>query len=310
MKTTETHCMAGYTKLFNSILYSTIWQEPNETKILWITLLAMSDQYGEVHASIPGLAKMAGITLQECQDALGRLLAPDPFSRTPDNEGRRIEPVEGGWLLLNHAKYRGLMSVEERKEYNRKKQAERRSRIKKDADVSMTVNDKSAMSAHTEADADTKADSKAEEVPPSPPKGGKSIGLDLLGEPIEPPPSEEQSPQKQIISKELADAIWKAFPSRGRENSSKKETLEEIQKIPAKERPTIEEVIKAIEAWKLSPKWTDDGGQYVQGVHRWINKRQWENIPEPAKPKTGSTYADRNPIGQEVIHVQNERIFQ
>ena len=55
-----------FTKLFNSILDSTIWQEPPATKLVWITLLAMSDRNGDVHASIPGLAKRAGVTLEEC----------------------------------------------------------------------------------------------------------------------------------------------------------------------------------------------------------------------------------------------------
>lgn len=31
--------MNGYTKLFNSILDSTIWGESDETRLVWITLL-------------------------------------------------------------------------------------------------------------------------------------------------------------------------------------------------------------------------------------------------------------------------------
>lgn len=129
--------MSGFTKLFNSILHSTVWSEPNEVRILWITMLAMANKHGEVMASVPGLARMAGITIDETEHGLSRFMEPDPYSRTPDHEGRRIEKVEGGWLLLNHGKYRALMSAEERREYNRRKQAERRAKL------SMTVNDKS-----------------------------------------------------------------------------------------------------------------------------------------------------------------------
>jgi hypothetical protein len=48
-------------------------------------------------------------------DALKRLSSPDPYSRTKDHEGRRIEEVEGGWRILNYLKYRNLKSHEERR---------------------------------------------------------------------------------------------------------------------------------------------------------------------------------------------------
>jgi hypothetical protein len=150
-----------FTKLFNSILDSTIWQEPLETKVVWITMLAMVDRGGEVHASIPGLAKRAGVSLDECEQALECLKAPDRYSRTQEHDGRRVAEIDGGWRLLNHGKYRALLSAEERREYNRLKQAEyRKAKPAKDVnDMSMTVND-NVSNAHiteSEAESDTEA---------------------------------------------------------------------------------------------------------------------------------------------------------
>ncbi len=122
--------MAGYTKLFSSILHSTIWQEQNEIKVLWITMLAMADKDGIVAAAIPGLAKMAGISIACTEEGLNKFMSPDKFSRTPDHEGRRIEVADGGWRLLNYPKYRRLMSAEERREYERTKKATYRARQK------------------------------------------------------------------------------------------------------------------------------------------------------------------------------------
>jgi len=82
-------------------------------------MLAMADQHGRVWASIPGLANRAQVSLANTEIALNRFLAPDQYSRTPDNEGRRIEIIDGGWRLLNHAKYRALRDQEHRKEYKR-----------------------------------------------------------------------------------------------------------------------------------------------------------------------------------------------
>lgn len=98
--------MSGYTPLFSSIIASTIWRESKETKIVWITMLAMSDARGVVEASIPGLADMAKVSLEECKVALSVLMSPDEYSRTKDHDGRRIEEVDGGWLVLNIGKFR------------------------------------------------------------------------------------------------------------------------------------------------------------------------------------------------------------
>jgi len=154
-----------FTKLFNSILDSTIWQEPKETKIVWITMLAMVDRCGEVHASIPGLARRAGVTIPECELALACLLSPDTYSRTKDHDGVRIAEIDGGWALLNHGKYRTLLSAEERREYNRRKQAEYRSKAAANDCLNVKdscINVKECVSnAHiTDADTDTEVESE------------------------------------------------------------------------------------------------------------------------------------------------------
>jgi len=110
--------MPNYTKLFNSIITSTIWTEDDKTRIMWITMLAMADKNGEVHASIPGMARVSGMAVSDAEKAMDKLLSPDPYSRTPDNDGRRIMPIDGGWELLNHAKYRAMASKEDAKTAN------------------------------------------------------------------------------------------------------------------------------------------------------------------------------------------------
>lgn len=98
--------MSGYTPLFNSIITSSIWQEPNHVRIIWITLLAMSDASGKVEGSIPGLANVANVTISECSEAIEILSTPDLYSRTKDFEGRRIHKIEGGWQIYNLKRFR------------------------------------------------------------------------------------------------------------------------------------------------------------------------------------------------------------
>ncbi len=159
--------MNGYTKLFQSILASTIWNEPNETRLVWITLLAMADKEGVVEASVPGLAVFARVSDQACRKALKRFMTPDRDSRSPEFEGRRIEPVSGGWRLLNHGKYRAKMGADERREYNRVKQAEYRRR--KQVSLTVNENEQSQHIAEAKAEADKDQD-RPRGGPADPPK--------------------------------------------------------------------------------------------------------------------------------------------
>lgn len=139
-----------FTKLFSSITESTIWCEDSDTRIVWVTMLAMADRKGRVWASIPGLANRARVSLEATEKALGRFLAPDKYSRTPDHDGRRIEPIDGGWLLLNHEKYRAMRDEEEK----RIKDAERQRRHRESVTRMRDSHTKSQEVAQAEAEAE------------------------------------------------------------------------------------------------------------------------------------------------------------
>jgi hypothetical protein len=149
--------MSGYTKLFSSIVGSTIWSEDDHTRLVWITMLALANWHGEVEASVPGLAKLASVPLESVEQALRKLSQPDPYSRTKDHDGRRIEEIDGGWLILNHAKYRERASREDKREQGRVRQARFKQRRSANAQVTqgsahVTPNNKT--SAHTDTDTD------------------------------------------------------------------------------------------------------------------------------------------------------------
>lgn len=116
--------MNGFTLLWSRILDSSIWMESKETRIVWITLLAMKDKDGLVKAAKIALAHRARVSVEECDAALAILMAPDPQSMTPANEGRRIEEVAGGWQILNHDLYR--FSTEAKREFWKEQKAEQR----------------------------------------------------------------------------------------------------------------------------------------------------------------------------------------
>jgi hypothetical protein len=268
--------MANYTKLFNSIITSTIWTEDDKTRLVWITMLAMCDQNGEVQASVPGIARLSGVSVEDAEMAINKLLSPDKHSRTPDNEGRRIAPIEGGWELLNHAKYRRMASLADTKEATAKRVKRHRDR---NANVTQCNGDVTVVSAN---------------VTPA------STNVTLLSDKAEAEAEayllkDGQSTEKKVHTKnkitcpissdvsEILKFIWENCPAKSRERSSKKELLAEWNKMKASERPSQETIKTALDAWNASAKWLDG---YSEGIDLWVKKAQWENLPLPANSKS------------------------
>lgn len=111
----------AFVKLFSTITESSLWSESKETRVLFVTMLAKADATGFVEAALPGLARVSNLSLEETRVAVAQLEGPDPHSKNPANEGRRVihVPERGGWQILNYAAYRERRNDEERQAYMR-----------------------------------------------------------------------------------------------------------------------------------------------------------------------------------------------
>jgi len=147
----------GFTKLFNSIITSSIWSEDDKVRIMWITMLASTDASGHVTGSIPGMAAIARMSLQEAEQSIAALCSPDPYSRSKEYDGRRLIEADGGWLIVNYAKYRQRRDPEKRREQNR--EAKRRQR-EKESGCQQDVSQSQPKSAQAEAEAEAEADKR------------------------------------------------------------------------------------------------------------------------------------------------------
>lgn len=100
------------------------------------------------------LAAALGSTPEAVQTAIDKLCQPDPASRNPDAEGRRLQR-EGQYQyrVTSHEIYRAIRNEEDRRAYNRVKQRESRARRKNKSTTEVIDGQSlSALSAHTEAD--------------------------------------------------------------------------------------------------------------------------------------------------------------
>src|SRR4030095_7019631 len=173
----------AYSKLYSSIVHSSLWTEPDHIRILFITLFAIADREGYVDGSRKGLLRLANVNMDQCDehDPFEALMAPDKDSsdllRNPENEGRRIEEVPVGFRFLNVLYYRSLKNEEDRREQN--KEAQRRHRSKqrsanvshdKQTSANVIKCHKSKHISEAEAEADTEAEEKEDKEKEKPRK--------------------------------------------------------------------------------------------------------------------------------------------
>lgn len=96
---------------------------------VWGWAIANAGPSGVVEINPKLLAAVIGEPESTIEEAVNYLLTPDPSSRSSAEGGRRLIH-EGGfqYRIVNHAVYRAIRDEEQRREYNRKKQAESRQR--------------------------------------------------------------------------------------------------------------------------------------------------------------------------------------
>lgn len=121
--------MPAFTKVFQKITFSSIWQEDYATRVLWISMLVHQNERHIVMANINGLSRIANMPEPEVEKSLAKLTSPDPKAPNQEFQGRRVEKIKDDeWFILNGEKYRDLMSAAERAEYNRQRQQRYRDR--------------------------------------------------------------------------------------------------------------------------------------------------------------------------------------
>jgi hypothetical protein len=102
----------AFTPLFSCIVDSSLWEENDGVVKVFMTMLAKQDRDYVVRGSAYNIAKWSNKKEADVLDALAVLSAPDTKRlEKQEFEGRRIERVEDGWLILNGALYAKRMRL-------------------------------------------------------------------------------------------------------------------------------------------------------------------------------------------------------
>lgn len=156
-----------YAKVFRQMYDGTLATNgPWEALVTFQQLLVLANDNGEVDMTASAIARTTTIPLNIIERGLGALCAPDPESRTPDEEGRRIvllsEHRAWGWRIVNYLKYRAIQKEAERREYHRRYYHEVR---KKAVELNTSQQASTASTVSTDTEAEEEAEAEEEKAP-------------------------------------------------------------------------------------------------------------------------------------------------
>lgn len=241
-----------FCKLDSGIVKSSIWSSPLETRILWITMLAIKDENGFVECSRSGLIRLANIPADKFDSAIIELESPDPDSKSQEFDGRRIDKIDGGWIVLNHEKYRTPESEKKasRNEYMREYMRKKREKQYVKPNIKLTpVNSELTSVSVSNYVSNSVSDDKKNQ-----PEQKYSMGFLMF---------------------------WKAYPRRIGKGAAYKawnKVNKEAEKIMEGVRLFSELCIK---------KRTEE--KYIPHPSTWLNERRWEDEYDQNHPTTKST---------------------
>jgi len=125
-----------YGKLFKQMYDGTLATKgPWQALVTFQQLVILADRHGCIDMTAEAIARRTTVPSDVIETGLRALGEPDPDSRSPAEEGRRIVPIDPsrswGWRVVNYGHYRKIRSEEERREDHRNYMRARRSGVKK-----------------------------------------------------------------------------------------------------------------------------------------------------------------------------------
>jgi hypothetical protein len=277
--------LAGYTKLFGSILDSSVWREPPLTRIVWLTLLAMADRDGLVEASLGGIADRARVKLAAVETAMECFLSPDPDSKNPANGGRRVERTSSGYRLLNYEFYRQKQSAAEMRAKNAERQARFRERQKKEGVTSnVTSREVTPVDRSNDIASASPSPSQKAETDPDPERPpDTATRRDVTSQHRAPPfAAPRRIPQVGAVSLHFL-RIYDLFPNKNRKNQAAQTWQELAESFPGGEVGLAEAIGKAFAAGYLKRHPYNGEPRYCPKLETFLAERCWEE-PESKSP--------------------------
>ena len=245
-----------YGKIFESMYEGTLYGQW-EAIVTMQQFIVIANEDGVVDMTPPHIAGKTSIPLEIIEKGIDILSKPDPYSRTPGDEGIRIALLDDhrpwGWYIVNYKKYRDMVRREDKKEADRIRVKASRDRVKCDENANKNndvaecrkVSQPVANVAHTDTDTYTL----------------KDIG--------------QNAPR---LTARFED-FWKAYPKK-----RKKKTAKEIWRRKKLDRLADQLIADVGKRQAQDTQWKEG---YIPDPTTYLNQERWEDELAPTA-RTGT----------------------
>ena len=144
-----------YGKIFTSIYDGTL-AEDWRALITFQQFIVLCDADGIVDMTPQSISRRTGIPIEHIKAGIEILEKSDKFSRTPDEDGKRIELIDEhrpwGWHIVNHELYKKLQDADTVRAQTRERVRKHREKKKAGNDKVTTVTDGNVQKRHIDID--------------------------------------------------------------------------------------------------------------------------------------------------------------
>ncbi len=98
--------MSNFSKIYDHILDSTLWEASPEARLVFLGMTFAADLDGKLLTrTTSALARRLNLPEDYVEKGLAVVTAPDAKSANKAFEGRRVVPIDGGWLVVSKPDY-------------------------------------------------------------------------------------------------------------------------------------------------------------------------------------------------------------
>lgn len=265
-----------YGKIFSSMYDGTLYGSWQAIVTLQ-QMIVLADVDGVVDMTPQAIAARTSIPFDIIKIGIEVLEQPDPYSRSPAEDGRRIERLDAhrpwGWRIVNYHHYRHLQDAETVREQNRERQRRKRERDKSPDVTGVTPGHAASRPSHNvtaghsesrHVEVEVEAEVEEEQIPYRrlSPASGDSSGLKN--------PKDGRFPEIQAC-----------YPAR--DGDQRWQDARKHYKARLREGSTHEEILAGVQRYAIHVRARGkESTPYVQQAATFLGKNRGYLVPWPA----------------------------
>jgi hypothetical protein len=264
-----------YAKVFSSLWRGSLRGHSNPQHV-FIYLLAHADELGTVEAMPQAIADETGLSMEAVCSAIAHLESPDPESRSPEDEGRRIQRLDEhrswAWLITNYERYREMSDREKVREQTKERMRKLRERkglvTLSDAPLRNVTQNDAKQKQKQKQRVEVEAEVENTQLPSALASGRKRKSISRKS--LE---NGEALPEGEITADQAFEEVfWPEYP-RKRDKEDARKAWKSLKLLDDDEEK-IRSIMAALRR-DLKQEWRDRNPDHVPYPAHWLRRKGW-----------------------------------